>query len=109
MARDAAIAQLAALSQASQGIPQQGAIPAPADDLMGLPEGEGGDALQELLMQLRTGQMSGGQLLQLVAALVGQGGPQQPQGPPPEPMMAPEGDSGGGQIEQAMLMGGMGQ
>lgn len=76
------IAQLAAMAQAAQGIPQAGAIPAPAAG-----PGGGGD-IQDLLLQLRSGQISAGQLLQLVAAMLGaQGGGggmpmgQAPQGP----------------------------
>jgi len=98
MPRDAAIAQLAALAQAAQGIPQSGAIPAPSPAAPGV-DPEGG--LESLLMQLRTGQISAGQLLQLVAALVGQGGPQQPQpqmeqGPSPEEMAMMQAQGGGG-------------
>jgi hypothetical protein len=107
MARDAAIAQLAALAQAAQGIPQSGAIPAPSAAAPGV-DPEGG--LESLLMQLRTGQISAGQLLQLVAALVGQGGPQQPQmqqEPSPEEMAMMQAQGGGGGVGGGE-MGGMG-
>jgi hypothetical protein len=97
------IAQLAALAQAAQGIPQAGAIPTPADGMPDVAAAGGGSDIQDLLLRLRTGRLSAGQLLQMVAALIGQGGGAPQQGPPQQagPPQGGPPQGGGSPIEAA--------
>ena len=90
MANMAQLRALAAAARQSSGTPQKGAI--------------AGDALSpdDLLLKLRSGQVSAGALLQLLAMIAGMGaqGPgQMMQGPP---------QGGGNPIQDAMMQGGGG-